>query len=258
MLDVGCGAGETTLDAARAASAGTALGVDLSAAMLAVARARAAATGVDNVSFLQADAQVHPFPPGAYDVVIGRTSAMFFGDPEAAFANLATALRPGGRLVLLVWQGLEHNEWLRCILGAMAAGRDLAPPPPGTRGPFALAEPDRVRGLLLGAGFADLALDDVRRPMWFGEDADDATAFVAGLNAWMLRGLDGPAGTGARRPGPDDARARDRRRRHVRLRHLAGHRDAPVRWFRDARFARSSTTEGARSLLNHRSAGRDR
>ena len=190
VLDVGCGAGETTLDAARAASAGTALGVDLSAAMLAVARARAAATGVDNVSFLQADAQVHRFPPGAHDVVIGRTSAMFFGDPEAAFANLATALRPGGRLVLLVWQGIEHNEWLRCILGAMAAGRDLAPPPPGTRGPFALAEPDRVRGLLLGAGFADLGVDDVRRPMWFGEDADDATTFMAGLNAWMLRGLD--------------------------------------------------------------------
>jgi SAM-dependent methyltransferase len=190
VLDVGCGAGETTLDAARTASAGTALGVDLSAAMLEVARARAATAGLDNATFLQADAQVHPFSPDEYDVVIGRTSAMFFGDPEAAFANLAAALRPGGRLVLLVWQGLEHNEWLRCILGAMAAGRDLAPPPPGAPGPFALAQPDRVRDLLLGAGFTDLALDDVRRPMWFGEDTDDATAFVAGLNAWMLRDLD--------------------------------------------------------------------
>ena len=191
VLDVGCGAGETTLDAARVASAGTALGVDLSAALLEVARARAAAAGLGNVTFLQADAQVHRFAPGAYDVVVGRTSAMFFGDPEAAFAHLVTALRPGGRLVLLMWQGIEHNEWLRCILGAMAAGRDLAPPPPGAPGPFALAEPDRVRALLLGAGFTDVALGDLRRPMWFGEDAEDATAFVAGLNAWMLRGLDG-------------------------------------------------------------------
>lgn len=190
VLDVGCGAGETTLDAARAASAGTALGVDLSAAMLEVARARAAAQGLENVTFLQADAQVHPFSPDTYDVVIGRTSAMFFGDPDAAFANLARALRPGGRLVLLVWQGLARNEWLRGILGAMAAGRDLAPPPPGAPGPFALAEPGRVRGLLLGAGFTDPAVHDVRRPMWLGEDAEGATAFVAGLNAWMLRDLD--------------------------------------------------------------------
>ena len=94
MLDVGCGTGQTTRDAARAASAGSALGVDLSSRMLDYARHRAAEEGVTNVTFAQADAQIHPFEPGAYDVAISRTAAMFFGDHVAAFRNIGRALRP--------------------------------------------------------------------------------------------------------------------------------------------------------------------
>ncbi len=190
VLDVGCGAGQTSIDAAQVATAGSVLGVDLSGAMLEVARQRASAAGLANVQFVQADAQVHPFEPASFDVVIGRTSAMFFGDPVAAFANLASALRPGGRLVLLVWQGIEHNEWIRCILGAMAAGRDLAPPPPGAPGPFALSQPDRVRSLLTGAGFDEPDLRDLRERMYFGPTPEEATTFMHGLNAWMLQDLD--------------------------------------------------------------------
>ncbi len=190
VLDVGCGTGQTSLDAARAATAGAVLGVDLSGPMLDVARQRAADAGLANVDFLQADAQVHPFEAASFDVVLGRTSAMFFGDHEAAFGNLARATKQGGRLVLLVWQGFADNEWIQCILGAMAAGRDLQPPPPGAPGPFSLSGPDRVRNLLTGAGYTEPQLHDVRVPMYFGPTADAATTFVHGLNAWMLRDVD--------------------------------------------------------------------
>jgi len=189
VLDVGCGTGQTSRDAARAATAGSVLGVDLSSAMLEVARRRAADEGVPNVTFEQADAQVHPFDAGAFDVVISRTAAMFFADQQAAFANLAGALRPGGRLVLLTWQALERNEWIRAFFGALAAGRDLPAPPPNA-GPFSLADPDRVQTLLNGAGFVDVDLDSIEAPMWFGEDAVAATGFILGLMGWMLEGLD--------------------------------------------------------------------
>ena len=189
VLDVGCGTGQTTRDAARAAHAGTALGVDLSAAMLEVARRLAVAEGLTNVELAQADAQVHPFGPGAFDLVISRTAAMFFGDHLAAFRNLRAAMRAGGRLVLLTWQPLDGNEWLRAIATALAAGRPPALPPPGA-GPMSLSEPERVRGLLESAGFVDVELDGRRAPMWFGDDVDDASRFILGLTGWMLEGLD--------------------------------------------------------------------
>lgn len=102
VLDVGCGSGQTTRDAARRAR--SALGVDLSSRMIALARSRAAREGVANATFEQADAQVRPFPDGYFDVVLSRHGAMFFGEPHTAFANLARATRRGGRLVLLSWQ----------------------------------------------------------------------------------------------------------------------------------------------------------
>ena len=94
VLDVGCGTGQTTCDAARRAPGGGALGVDLSAEMIAFARRLATAEGLGNARFEQADAQIHPFDAGSFDVAISRTGAMFFGGPDAAFANIARALRP--------------------------------------------------------------------------------------------------------------------------------------------------------------------
>jgi SAM-dependent methyltransferase len=189
VLDVGCGTGQTTREAARAASSGAALGVDLSSPMIDYARRRATDEGVANVRFAQADAQIYPFEPGASDVAISRTAAMFFGDHAAAFTNIGRALRSGGRLVLVTWQPLSGNEWIREISGALAAGRDLPPPPPDA-GPFSLSDPDRVRVLLMTAGFADVELDGTTAGMWFGNDADDAHRFVLGLMGWMLEGLD--------------------------------------------------------------------
>ena len=187
VLDVGCGAGQTTIDAAR--SSASAVGVDLSSAMLEVARRRADAAGVTNVDFHQADAQVHRFDTAGFDVVISRTGAMFFSDAKAAFANLARATRPGGRLSVLVWQPVDRNEWFRAFTTALAAGRDLPVPRPGSPGPFSLSDPDLTRALLQGSGWSDVAVDGLERPMYFGPDADAAHAFVLGQLGWLVADL---------------------------------------------------------------------
>jgi SAM-dependent methyltransferase len=197
ILDIGCGTGQTTRDAARLAPRGSALGVDLSARMLDYARRRSAAEGVANAAFEQGDAQIHPFPPGAFDLAISRTGAMFFGDLAAAFTNIGRAMVPGGRLVLVAWQPLAANEWLRELGGALAAGRDRPAPPPDAPGPFSLSDPARVRTVLSLAGFADVEVEGTAAGMWFGADAADATAFVLGLMGWMLDGLDGAGRTRA-------------------------------------------------------------
>lgn len=190
VLDIGCGTGQTTRDAARAAAGGSAVGVDLSARMLDYARHQAVEEGVTNASFEQVDAQIHPFGPESFDVAISRTGAMFFGDLTAAFTNIGRPLVPGGRLVLVVWQTLPANEWIGEISGALAAGRDLPAPPPDAPGPFSLSDPERVRSILQPAGFTGIELEGTTAGMWFGTDADDAHRFVLGLMGWMLHGLD--------------------------------------------------------------------
>jgi SAM-dependent methyltransferase len=190
VLDVGCGTGYATREAARIAFAGSALGVDLSSQMIALARETAIADGLDNVEFRQTDAQIHPFESAAFDVVISRMGSMFFGDPTAAFANLHRALRPGGRLALLTWQGVAENEWLTEFRAALAVGRDLPTPPPDVPSPFALADPDRVRAILDTAGFVDVTFQSLHEPMSFGPDPDDAFAFISELTSWMRNGLD--------------------------------------------------------------------
>lgn len=187
VLDVGCGTGLTTRAAARAAPAGEALGVDLSTRMIDLARSLAEADGVPNARFERADAQVHPFPAAGFDAVISRTGAMFFGRPDVAFANLARALRPGGRLTLLTWQTAARNEWIGAFARALA-GREPPEPPVGAPGPFSLSDPDHVRALLGDAGFADVRVDGLARPMIYGRDAEEAHAFVLGLLGWMLEG----------------------------------------------------------------------
>jgi SAM-dependent methyltransferase len=196
VLDVGCGTGRTTLDAARLSPHGTALGVDLSAAMLDVAGRRAMEEGIPNASFLQADAQVQEFRAAGFDVVISRTAAMFFGDQAVAFANLRRALRVGGRLVLLTWQPLERNDWLLAIATALSPGGRPRLPPAGT-GPFSLSDPDRVHELLERSGFGAVELQASEAPMVFGADAADAARFVLGLQGWMLDGLGERARRGA-------------------------------------------------------------
>ncbi|MFE1172564.1 class I SAM-dependent methyltransferase [Streptomyces sp. NPDC058773] len=182
VLDLGCGSGGTTLEAARAATEGTVLGVDLSGTMLAEARKQAAAAGLAQVAFAQGDAQVHDFGDAAFDVVISRFGLMFFADPEAAFSNLARALRPGGRLAFLCWRDLAQNPYLTVPFGALApyAGQpDFGAP--GEPGPFSLADAGRITALLEGAGFDGISVGAVDEPMWMGADEDDAVASLTAM-----------------------------------------------------------------------------
>jgi SAM-dependent methyltransferase len=187
LLDVGCGSGQLAIDVVRTFPGMTALGVDLSRAQLDVARARA---GDLPVEFVQADAQVHDFGAASFDVVASRTGTMFFADAASAFANLARATKPGGRLVMLVWSGLESNEWLREFMGAVGRVRPLPTMPVDGPGPFALSDPGRVRALLGGAGWTDVELAEHHQQMWFGPDADSATRFILGQMAWLFATLD--------------------------------------------------------------------
>ena len=177
VLDIGCGTGLTTREAARAAAPGRAVGVDVSERMLERARELAAAEGLDNVRFEVGDAQVHAFERAGFDVAISRFGTMFFSDPAAAFANIAAALRAEGRLVLLVWQRLEHNEWVRAIDAALG---DAAQPPGPGMDPFSLGDAEATARLLERAGFEGVGFDDVREPVFYGHDLDAALTFVRG------------------------------------------------------------------------------
>ena len=190
VLDVGCGNGATTRDAARRASGGSALGVGLSSQMIERARRLAAAQELANVRFQVADAQVLPLGEGTFDIAVSRFGCMFFGDPVAAFANIARALRPDGRLCLLVWQGRPHQEWMLEIQISLAAGRPIPEPPPHVPGPLSLADPDQVRSILGAAGFCDVELDDVRASLSFGVAVEEAVPFMRGPAEWMLKDLD--------------------------------------------------------------------
>jgi SAM-dependent methyltransferase len=194
VLDVGCGCGHTTLAAARQAPDGTALGVDLSAQMLARAEQRADERGVANANFLRADAQTHSFEQESFDVVISRFGAMFFDDPVVAFSNLHDAMTSGGRLALLSWQPLAANEWVKAIRTALSAGRVLPEPPVGAPGPFGLAERDAIDRILTASGFDDIRIDTRSEPMRLGESIEDAFSFVGtmGIARGMLGGLDEP------------------------------------------------------------------
>lgn len=199
VLDIGCGAGQVTRDAARTAIDGFALGVDLSSGMLAYARDRARDEGLSNVAFERADAQVHPFEASSFDLAISRNGVMFFGDRVAAFRNIARAVRPGGRLAMLAWQSLDRNQWLREMIGSLAAGRTFPPPQPGAPGPTSLGDQDATRSLLADAGFDAINFESVEQPLWFGPTAADAYEFLhdAGFARGLLSSLDAESAAAA-------------------------------------------------------------
>ena len=187
VLDIGCGTGQTTRKAALAAKAGSALGVDVSVTAIERAREVARADGLRNVTFERANAQVHPFPRDRFDLAISRFGTMFFDEPDAAFANIGGALRPAGRLVMMVWQAGERNEWeiaIRQSLGAAEAPmavHAVHAVPASAADAFSLADPPTVREILETAGFADVSFADVNEPVYYGPDVATAIDWVRGF-----------------------------------------------------------------------------
>ncbi|MBB5788848.1 class I SAM-dependent methyltransferase [Jiangella mangrovi] len=204
VLDVGCGSGRTTRDAARIATAGRVLGVDVAPARIDEARGLAAREGLRNVAFETADAQAQPFPEGGFDLVMSRFGTMFFADPAAAFANLARATRPGGRLAMIVWQGRAANAWAGPLIAAILGG---AEPDRGDDGAFSLADPGATRALLESAGYGDVGFAAVERPVWYGDGVDAAFEAVLQLRE--------PQGALAGFDGAGLAAARERLRAHL-------------------------------------------
>src|SRR5579862_5226435 len=184
VLDVGCGCGDMTIAAARAAAgngmgSGWAVGLDLSAPMLEVAGQLAARTDLPNIGFVRGDAQMGPLRPGFFDVLISKFGVMFFDDPHAAFASLATRLRPDGRLAFLCWQDDELNEVF--AIPQRAAVDRSKPPRPGVNDLF--TDPGQVTDMLSGSGWADIRITSVIEPAWMGSDVDDVMDYLRGVAA---------------------------------------------------------------------------
>jgi len=199
VLDIGCGTGQTTRQAARTARAGSAHGVDISAPAIERARELARAEGLRNATFGHADAQVHRFPEERFDLAISRFGTMFFDDPGAAFANIGRALRPVGRLVMMVWQASERNEWEVAIRQSLAGAGEAVAVASGSPDPFSLADPAAMTEILEAARFTDIAFTDVREPVYYGPDVAAALDWVRGFTSTSqaLKRLDPPAAAAA-------------------------------------------------------------
>lgn len=187
VIDVGCGFGETSLELARrVGQGGGVLGIDISTAMLEEARKATASAGLANTHFKNADAQTHSFEQGAFDVIYSRFGVMFFADPAAAFANLRTALRPGGRLAFVCWQALKENQWAQVPLAVALRHVPAPQPPPDAPGPFALADRERVQQILRAAGFTEITIKDVHTLLGVGGGTDVASTVEFLMNTGSL------------------------------------------------------------------------
>ncbi len=153
MLDVGCGTGSTTVAIAqRLGPLAACVGVDISAPMLAAARARAERDGVP-ATFICADAQTYAFEPAAFDLIVSRFGVMFFQDSVAAFANLRRAARDDAELRLIVWRSAVENPFMTVAERAAAPVLPLPERQPDAPGQFRFANDQRVREILNDSGW---------------------------------------------------------------------------------------------------------
>ena len=159
VLDIGCGCGATTLELARAVGpAGRVAALDISAPMLAEGQARAKASGIANIDWLQADAATAELD--GFDLLASRFGVMFFGDPVAAFAHIRRAASPGARMAFVCWRPITENPWMEVPLQAVYRHVPRQPKPdPKAPGMFAFADPRRVVQVLTAAGWAPPRLD---------------------------------------------------------------------------------------------------
>lgn len=173
VLDVGTGAGEPALTAARRVGpAGQVTGIDLAPAMVEIARARAA--GLAQAQFLVGDADTLDLAPATFDAVLSRWGLMFVIDQEATFAGLRRLLRPGGVLAAAVWGPPASVPMLSAGFAALAQRLDLPAPPHGTPGPFSMSDPAQLTTAITAGGFAEVSVTEFAVPFWLGHAGEYA------------------------------------------------------------------------------------
>lgn len=159
VLDIGCGTGAVTLQAAEAVGPdGHVLATDIAPPF--VARVAARAAGLSQVATRLGDAQIADWPMPGFDAAISRFGVMFFSDPVAAFANIASGLRPGGRFAFAAWGPAEDNPYWH--LPRQVIARRIGPQPrpePNAPGPMGLADAEWASGVLRSAGLAEVAVE---------------------------------------------------------------------------------------------------
>ena len=194
VLDVGCGFGDTAIQlAALVGSGGSVTGIDCCDAFLDYARRDAHERGLTNVSFVRGDAEI-ALPISEFDFVFSRFGTMFFANPVAGLRNMRRALRPGGRMVHIVWRTRADNPWLSMAKDVVLQFL----PPPGEDaqtcgpGPFSMTNVETVRTMMTAAGYSQIEFRRVDAPVLIGKDVADAIAFQLAL---------GPAGEVFREAG---------------------------------------------------------
>jgi SAM-dependent methyltransferase len=201
VLDVGCGCGTTTFElATRVGHAGSVIGVDISAPMLAVATSRNRAT---NVTFVEADASTFAFE-GDRDLIFSRFGVMFFADPVTAFTNIRTALAPGGRLAFICWRSMMDNAWAATPFNAakhLIPSPSTPQPDPLAPGPFAFADADRTTSIVEAAGFSNVTIEALDSTVFLGDTLEEAVdaSFAVGPLARSIAGADEATRQSARR-----------------------------------------------------------
>lgn len=157
VLDVAAGTGEPGLSIARHLHGGKVIITDLAEHMLDVAKEKAAAAGITNVEFREADANALPFADNTFDEISCRHGFMFFPDMQQAANEMARVLKPGGRIATAVWAGPEKNFWITCMQQNIKKHIDVPPPDPGAPGMFRCAEPGLLAGIFRKAGLNEVA-----------------------------------------------------------------------------------------------------
>ena len=169
------------------------VGIDCCEAFLDQARVEMKSRGVTNLSFVRGDAE-YALPTNHYDFVFARFGTMFFANPVAGLRNMRQALRPGGRMVHIVWRERADNPWLSMAKDVVlkylpAPGSDAQTCGPG---PFSMADQAMVREMMKAAGYDRIEFRRVDAPVLVGKDVDDAIAFQLAI---------GPAGEVFREAG---------------------------------------------------------
>jgi enediyne biosynthesis protein CalE5 len=190
VLGVAAGHGEPSLTAAgRAGPDGGVVATDISAAMLALGRERAADAGLDNIEFVEADAASLEFADSSFDAALSRFGIIFEPDAEAAAAAIRRLLKPGGRLSISSWARPERVPFIAIPMQTAVRHLGVAPPPPGAPGPFARTTREAVQGLLGNSGFSDVEAEEEevtfewRSPQAFSEFALETLPPVRAMTA---------------------------------------------------------------------------